>query len=288
LSWARLLGARPLEPDNGVFVILTYAFLGSYAWCMQYLVRRVANFDLWPISFFRCSLQLLFASFISAALYQSGFLTFAGKDVGVVLAKFPWLSLKRISADTSSLQEEYPLDTILGIDSFMKFRLGEFEIEDVQNLATINPIQIFVETPYGLYQVIDWVAQAQLILAVGSAKTKRLRELNLRTIFDLERGMASPVLKARIRAILDPVINSGFKSEPDAIETEPDMTPPKPGSTEVSLDLNDFTEALIVMIRDDLHVKRLRQIWDVIAWKVDGRPEELEQAWEQRRQAAGS
>jgi len=135
----------------------------------------------------------------------------------------------------------------------------------VQNLATINPIQIFVETPYGLYEVIDWVAQAQLILAVGSARTLRLRELNIRTIFDLERALDSPTLQKRLLTALIGEARETAPSPAAAFRGTPHQ-PVMPGSSELALD------ALVAMIRDDLHVQRLRQIWDVISDRLEQRP----------------
>ena len=202
-----------------------------------------------------------------------------------LMARFSFLQLRRVSDATKALCEEVPLDAVLGIDPYIKFRLAEFEIEDIQNLAVTNPIQLFVETPYGLYEAIDWVAQAQLILAVGPAKTKLLREINIRTIFDLEKALFSPFLRRRLARILLPDLtdeeersvpqipaNTLPAGEADTLRMTPftngkSVAPwwtshLQAGTSEVVLDCRDPLEALVALLRDDLHVMRLRQIWN--------------------------
>jgi hypothetical protein len=304
------LSAGSQAPRSAALVgVLTYAFLGGYVWSVQYLIRRVANFDLRPLSFVRCSLHILLGSFVSAAAWHAadgvsgaphGFAAPFAFLVGLyptlmlerLMARFSYFQLRRVGLATKKLCEEMPLDAVLGIDPYIKFRLAEFEIEDVQNLATTNPIQLFVETPYGLYEAIDWVAQAQLILAAGPEKTSQLRGIGVRTIFDLERALFSPAMRVRLAKILLPGLtdkeaaqveqSSRHYSGHDEVDLFRGGTTGghapwwsnqlQRGSSEVVLDCREPLEAIVGLLRDDLHVMRLRQIWDVVRDRLDKRP----------------
>lgn len=99
-----------------------------------------------------------------------------------------------------------PLDVIDGIDFFTRFRLVEAGLNEVQNLAVANPILLHVETPFGIYQTIDWVGQAQLCTVVGPERFLILRQLNIRTVFDLERAILSVKSTRQLRRIVGGIL----------------------------------------------------------------------------------
>lgn len=178
------------------------------------------------------------------------------------------------------------LDIIDGIDFETRFRLEECGIYDVQNLATYNPIMLFIETPFGIYQCIDWVAQAQLCHILGPDKFLIFRELNIRTIFDLERAIDSkdsPDVYDRICAAILLAPTRGLRRSAALAAFKFAIV--KEGHTELEdvdayfLWLNDeiakgdegtkAIEHLMAWIGDDLHVRRLRRLWNDIARSLE-------------------
>jgi len=96
--------------------------------------------------------------------------------------------------------------------------------------------------------------------------------LNIRTIFDLEKALDSPLLQQRLLTALvgDQSPATETTSGP-TLDRKP-RQPVKPGSSECQLDPAVALDALVSIVRDDLHVQRLRQIWDVIGDRLGERP----------------
>ncbi|CAN0502950.1 unnamed protein product, partial [Phaeothamnion confervicola] len=122
-----------------------------------------------------------------------GFYPAAGMDY--LLKRGQEITIKRPHPDAQAMRYSLPLDMIDGLSNYVQFRLEELEYDEVQNLATANPVLLYVETPYNILEIIDWIAQAQLITAVGPKKTAELRKINVRTIFDLARIGDSPLFR---------------------------------------------------------------------------------------------
>jgi hypothetical protein len=137
-----------------------------------------------------------------------------------------------------------PVEVIDGIDSDIRDRLESYHINCVQNLATANPLMLYVETPYGVYQLVDWVAQAQLCAAVGVSKLVRFWALGIRTIFDLERFATDKSCDSE--AILRIIGNILF----DGVESPAELE-----AVTAEMIVADITSML-----HSSHVHRLRQI----------------------------
>lgn len=220
---------------EALFSVVTFSFFGAYIFSLAYLLRAVAMFDLDGRLFFQGFRQII-TSVIGASIIwrlftsnsvlddqvSAGVWSFIAFLIGFlpdgavrymftavstvkqfeVLTKMFKLTDDRFVTVTKSI----PLDVIDGIDTFTRFRLEVNGIYEVQNLATANAIMLHVETPYGLYQSIDWVAQAQLCTIVGPERFLAFRQFNIRTIFDLERAVlglrSTPQLRRIIGALL--------------------------------------------------------------------------------------
>ena len=223
-------GGAPLDFGAATALVLGAAFVGAYIWSIDFLILRIANFDLSPLSFLRAAGHVLMTVFVAWVLCQVvaapgirekvavtvvlgiAFLSglYPSLGLNVLVERLPhWLRLKRDVPQANDISRSFPLDLIDGIDPSIKFRLNQLEIAEVQNLATANPILLYVEAPYGLLEVIDWMAQAQLLAELGPERFLEARSHGVRDMIAfLELGQSEGG-----RRLLAPLLLPGAEAE---------------------------------------------------------------------------
>ena len=71
-----------------------------------------------------------------------------------------------------SLRSEYPLSDLDGLDIWYESRLLEEGIEDIQNLATADLVDVMLNTRIPVDRLVDWVDQSLLYLHLSKDTTK--------------------------------------------------------------------------------------------------------------------
>lgn len=277
-----------------VLTVAGMTFAGAYFFTLRLFLRAVVMFDLSTVTFLRAFAHMVLSATLAIAIYRampsaepydpqaglSGLWLATAFGLGftpdAALAQLKRLTGVIPKRPRVELQEHayiVPLTLIDGIDHWIAFRLEEANIYDVQNLATVNPIMLHIESPHGIYETMDWVGQAQLCTVVGPERFLALRSLHLRTIFDLENTVLhgeSDTLKDAVADILfqDDSHFSTLRSKTGF--ARPSMLGLQPTDAE---GLKARREALAEVVRqmvDDLHVFRLRQLWSHIKDKLAG------------------
>ena len=89
-----------------------------------------------------------------------------------------------------NLKKQYPLSDLDGLNIWYESRLMEEGIEDMQNLATANLVDVLIRTRVPVDRLVDWVDQAHLYLRISKDKKdnsrQKLRDLGVRSATDLE------------------------------------------------------------------------------------------------------
>lgn len=178
---------------------LTYGFLGSYFFAVNMAFRRYLRADLSPRAYSQIIVRLLTTSLLAlvlsavmaptgamAPLYAAAFLA------GVVPETAMGIIRQSVAMKILPGSDERHVVTALdGINLYDRSRLLEEGIENVENLAHANLIELMLRTRIPTARLVDLYDQAILYihLATGddrpSAEWGRLRRCGIRTATDL-------------------------------------------------------------------------------------------------------
>lgn len=120
---------------------------------------------------------------------------------GALTAKFPALrEVKRGAPGT--LPPDLPIGCVDGIDDEVADRLARLDVRTCQRLAFGNPVTLWERTPFTLPEIVDWAGQAMLAVLLPG-QLAALRQIGVRTVFDLRAGLTSPTASLRTATGMD-------------------------------------------------------------------------------------
>ena len=169
-------GGRILEaPPSRLSDMLGYAFVGAYLFNLQTFVRRFFQGDLKASAYAGGAVRIITALVIVAVLYwlpEPDLQGRSGAVVAFVVGIFPLVGIQVLTRAASvvlrmvvpTLRSDYPLSELDGLNIWYETRLSEEGIEDMQNLTTMNLVDVMLHTRVPLGRLIDWLDQATLYM----------------------------------------------------------------------------------------------------------------------------
>ncbi|HZD96016.1 MAG TPA: hypothetical protein VE133_17270 [Candidatus Sulfotelmatobacter sp.] len=175
-----------------------YAFIGVYLFNLGTIVRRIYLGDLNEQVFWGAINRLwlsmgLALVFLKVPVPQDG-QSYIFFGIGFLANTFlDWVLAKSLEFLNRGKpkSEDLPLQMVKGINIWKEYRLEEEGIENVQNLATADVMELTVRTHYNFRTLIDWIDQALLLTRLSTEQVKILGG-QATAISAIELAAASP------------------------------------------------------------------------------------------------
>ena len=187
----------------------TFAFFGTYFFSINMIFRRYVRADLGPKAYSHIAVRIIIATVLSWVVSQDfpptgsspPDLSFA-LTCAFIIGFLPETSLaifqdllknKTLGKIISTLDERQPLSMLEGITLYDRARLLEEGIENVENLAHHNLVDLILRTRIPTARLIDLVDQSILSLHAqdvdsdSSTLLRTLKSYGIRTATDLVR-----------------------------------------------------------------------------------------------------
>lgn len=212
------------------------AFLAAYVWMIHQLINRINNDDMNPITYYFLSIRLLAACLVGGLsrhvveaipfLRDLSTVTIEGVDYPAGLAVLAfligwnptlWIDELLIKVrdliktqipsqrwpDKEKLPNNMSLMLLQGMVPDKVDRLNELNIDNVQKLASENPMVLWARTSYTLDLALDFVGQAQLALLFDEARLKELGTRGIRDIWTYALNIDSAAGITTLSTLLD-------------------------------------------------------------------------------------
>jgi len=181
-----------------------YAFVGVYLFNLGTLIRRLYLGDLNEQVFWGATNRLLLSLGLALVIMNTGIaitkadiartepvLYFSIGFLANVILDWALEKTLQLLDIRQPKQDDLPLQMVRGIDIWKEYRLEEEGIENVQNLATANVLELAVKTHYSLRTLIDWIDQSIMLSRLTTDQVKALASQAM-AISAIELAAAAP------------------------------------------------------------------------------------------------
>jgi hypothetical protein len=189
---------------------LGFGFIGAYWFILQDVVRRYYRDDLKTDAYISAITRLVVVALLVTTMGLVPVGTMAQQQVlAFLVGVFPQLGIEIIKAGAHAsfgklvptLRTKHPLSSLDGLTIWDQARLLEEGIEDLENLATANLVDVLLSMRIPVARLVDWIDQAILLIHLPDETQddtrSRLQVLGIRTATDLEAAWAEATPEGR-------------------------------------------------------------------------------------------